>query len=99
VTTFSSDAAFQPGGAVYEALVNNLPLLFQASTGGAIKFVDTSSHGFLKLGVEEAQIRASFVLIPASEVTVDYSKQPAGALQDKVTVVELGVAGGAITTS
>ena len=99
VTTFSSDAAFQPGGAVYEALVNNLPLLFQASTGGAIKFVDTSSHGFLKLGVEEAQIRASFVLIPASEVTVDYSKQPAGALQDKFTVVELGVAGGAITTS
>jgi len=99
VTTFSSDAAFQPGGAVYEALVNNLPLLFQASTGGAIKFVDTSSHGFLKLGVEEAQIRASFVLIPASEVTVDYSKQPAGALQDKITVVELGVAGGAITTS
>ncbi|HEY1333264.1 MAG TPA: alkaline phosphatase D family protein [Myxococcaceae bacterium] len=99
VTTFSSDPAFQPGGAVYEALVNNLPQLFQTSTGGAIKFVDTSSHGFLKLGVEETQIRASFVLIPASEVTVDYSKQPAGALQGKVTVVELGVAGGVITTS
>ena len=33
VTTFSPDPAFQPGGAIYEALVNGLPQLFQASTG------------------------------------------------------------------
>ena len=98
VTTFSPDPAFQPGGAVYEALVNGLPHLFQASTGGAIKFVDTSSHGFLRLNVGQSQIRAIFALIPASEVTVDYSKQPAGALQAKVTLVEFGVAGGAITS-
>ncbi len=98
VTTFSSDPAFQPGGAVYDALVNNLPQLFQASTGGAIKFVDTSSHGFLQLTVEEPQVRAAFVLIPASEVTVDYSKQPAGALESKVTTYYFGVAGGAITS-
>jgi alkaline phosphatase D len=97
VTTFSPDPAFQPGGAVYEALVSRLPQVFQASTGGAIKFVDTSSHGFLKLSVEESQIRATFALIPASEVTVDYSKQPAGALQAKVTLFAFGVAGGAIT--
>ena len=98
VTTFSPDPAFQPGGAVYEALVNGLPQLFQASTGGAIKFVDTSSHGFLRLNVGQSQIRAIFSLIPTSEVTVDYSKQPAGALQAKVTLVEFGVAGGAITS-
>lgn len=98
VTTFSSDPAFQPGGAVYEALVNNLPQLFQAGTGGAIKFVDTSSHGYLQISVTEPQIQATFVLIPASQVTVDYSKQPAGALETNVTRVQLGIAGGAITS-
>ena len=97
VTTFSSDPAFQPGGAVYEALVNGLPPLLTASTGGAIKFVDTSSHGFLTLRVEEPQIRVTFALIPASEVTVDYSKQPPGALDLKFTLSELGIVGGEFT--
>ena len=98
VTTFSSDPAFQPGGAVYEQLVNKLPQLFQASTGGAIKFVDTSSHGYLQVSVQASQIQATFVLIPASEVTKDYTKQPAGALDAQVTRVELAIANGAITS-
>jgi len=98
VTTFSSDPAFQPGGAVYDALVNNLPQLFQLSTGGAIKFVDTSSHGYLQVNVAQPQIQATFVLIPATEVTKDYTKQPAGALEAQVTRVELTVANGAITS-
>jgi alkaline phosphatase D len=97
VTTFSPDPAFQPGGAVYEALVNGLPQLFQASTGGALKFVDTSSHGFLTVAVDGSSARATFTLIPGSEVTVDYSRQPAGALQEKVTTVTFDVVGGQLT--
>jgi alkaline phosphatase D len=97
VTTFSSDPAFQPGGAVYQALVNGLPQLFQLSTGGAIKFVDTSKHGFLTLGVDATKAHAVFTLIPASEVTVDYSKQPASALQAKVTTTSFDITGGTLT--
>ncbi len=97
VTTFSSDPAFQPGGAVYQALVTKLPLLLQASTGGAIKFVDTDGHGFLTLGFDAARARATFTLIPSSEVTVDYSKQPAGALQAKVRTVAFDVTAGVLT--
>ncbi len=97
VTTFSPDPAFQPGGAVYEAVVNNLPQLLQASTGGALKLVDTSSHGFLTVDVDGTRARATFSLIPGSEVTVDYSRQPASALQAKVTTVAFDVAGGQLT--
>ncbi|HZJ53558.1 MAG TPA: alkaline phosphatase D family protein [Myxococcaceae bacterium] len=97
VTTFSSDPAFQPGGAVYEALVNGLPQLFQASTGGALKLVDTSSHGFLALAVDGTKARATFTLIPATEITVDYSRQPADALEAKVTTATFDVAGGQLT--
>jgi len=98
VTTFSSDPAFQPGGAVYNALVGGLPLLLQASTGGAIKFVNTDAHGFLTLAFDGSKARATFSLIPASEVTVDYSKQPASALQAKVNTVAFDVAGGQLTS-
>ncbi len=99
VTTFSTDPAFQPpDGAVYVALVSNLPQLFQASTGGAIKFVDTSSHGFLQVSVQGSQIQATFVLIPATEVTKDYTKQPAGSLEAQVKRVELSISNGAITS-
>ena len=99
VTTFSPDPAFQPpDGAVYVALVSHLPQLFQASTGGAIKFVDTSSHGFLQLSVEEAQIRATFVLIPASEVTIGLHQAARGSAAGQGQRAELGVAGGAITS-
>ena len=97
VTTFSSDPAFQPGGAVYEALVNGLPQLFQASTGGALKFVSTAAHGFLTVAFDATRARATFTLIPSSEVTVDYSGQPSGALQAKLTTVEFDVAGGQLT--
>ena len=96
VTTFSSDPAFQPGGAVYEALVNGLPQLFQAATGGALKFVSTSEHGFLSLAIDADKARCVFSLIPASEVTVDYSKQ-AASLPAKVRTVTFDVAGGQLT--
>ncbi|HZX41663.1 MAG TPA: hypothetical protein VFE93_07475 [Myxococcaceae bacterium] len=98
VTTFSSDPAFQPGGAVYNALVGGLPLLLQASTGGAIRFVNTDDHGLLTLGFDATKARATFTLIPANEVTVDYSKQPAAALQAKVSTVAFDVAGGQLTS-
>ena len=52
VQAFSSDPAFQPGGAIYEALVNNLPALLTNSTGGAIKYVNTNSHGFLDIAFD-----------------------------------------------
>ncbi len=97
VTTFSSDPAFQPGGSIYNALVTFLPQLLQGSTGGAMKFVNTSSHGFLTLGFDAAKVRATFTLIPASEVTVDYSKQAAGALQAKVSTQAFDIAGGVLT--
>jgi len=97
VTTFSSDAAFQPGGAVYEALVTGLPQLFQASTGGAIRFVSTDAHGYLTLGFDASAAHATFTLIPASEVSTDYSKQPPGALQAKVSTVAFDVVGGTLT--
>ena len=97
VTTFSSDPAFQPGGAVYQALVNGLPQLFQAATGGALKFVSTDAHGFLTCTADGTKVRATFSLIPADQVTTDYSKQPSGALQAKVTTVTYDVAGGQLT--
>ena len=97
VTTFSSDPAFQPGGAVYEALINGLPQLFQAATGGALKFVNTSAHGFLTVTVDATKARATFTLIPATEITTDYSRQPAGALEGKVTTTTFDVAGGQLT--
>ena len=97
VTTFSSDPAFQPpDGAVYKALVNGLPLLLQASTGGAIKFVNTAAHGFLTLGFDASAAHATFTLIPASEVTVDYSKTP-DALEAKVSTTAFDIVNGTLT--
>jgi len=97
VTTFSSDPAFQPGGAVYNALVNGLPQLFQAATGGALKLVDTSSHGFLTVAVDATKARATFTFIPHGEVSTDYSKKSAAELQAKVTTAAFDVAGGQLT--
>ncbi|HET6981813.1 MAG TPA: alkaline phosphatase D family protein [Myxococcaceae bacterium] len=96
VTTFSSDPAFQPGGAVYEALVNGLPQLFQLATGGALKFVSTSEHGFLTVAVDADKARCIFSLIPASEVTVDYSQQST-TLPAKVRTVTFDIVGGQLT--
>src|SRR5262249_21069228 len=69
VTTFSTDPAFQPGGAVYEALVNGLPQLFRAATGGALKLVDTSSHGFLTVAVDATKALATFPFLPPVHAT------------------------------
>ncbi|HEY1905042.1 MAG TPA: alkaline phosphatase D family protein, partial [Myxococcaceae bacterium] len=95
VTTFSSDPAFQPGGAVYQALVQGLPQLFQAATGGALKFVSTSEHGFLTVAIDADKARAAFTLIPATQVTVDYSQS--GDLQSHVRTVSFDVVGGQLT--
>ncbi|HSP19526.1 MAG TPA: hypothetical protein VLQ79_08430 [Myxococcaceae bacterium] len=62
-----------------------------------MKFVDTSSHGFLTLGFDAAKARATFTLIPASEVTVDDSKHPAGTLQGKVRTQIFDIAGAVLT--
>ncbi len=97
VTTFSSDPAFQPGGAVYNALVNLLPQLFQASSGGASQYVNTSAHGYLTLAIDATKARATFTLIPQGEVTVDYSSNLSGLLA-KVTTVKFDVAGGTLTS-
>jgi len=88
VTTFSSDPAFQPGGPVYEALVNGLPQLLELSTGGAIQFVNTSSHGYLTLACDKDMVHATFTLIPASEVTVDHS-QSGGAVPHSTTAFDI----------
>ncbi|HZW88974.1 MAG TPA: alkaline phosphatase D family protein, partial [Myxococcaceae bacterium] len=96
VTTFSSDPAFQPGGSVYEALVQHLPQLFQLATAGALKLVDTSSHGFLTVAVDATKARATFTFIPADQVTTDYSKKPAD-LAAQVTTAAFDVAGGQLT--
>ena len=96
-STFSSDPAFQPpDGAVYTALVKNLPQLFQLATGGALKMVDTSSHGFLTVAVDATKARATFTFIPADQVTTDYSKKPAD-LAAQVTTASFDVAGGQLT--
>jgi len=97
VTTFSSDPAFQPGGAVYEALVTGLPQLFQAATDGALKLVDTTSHGFLTVAIDATKAHATFTFIPKDEVTTDYSKKPADELQKKVTTASFDVVGGQLT--
>ena len=97
VTTFSSDPAFQPGGAVYEALVTGLPQLFQAATDGALKLVDTTSHGFLTVAIDATKAHATFTFIPKDEVTTDYSKKPASELQAKVTTASFDVVGGQLT--
>ena len=96
VTTFSSDPAFQPGGAVYDALVTHLPQLFQAATGGALKLVDTSSHGFLTVAVDADKARATFTLIPKDAVTTDYSKKSAD-LAALVTTAAFDVVAGQLT--
>jgi len=56
---------------VYNALVTLLPQILQASSGGAVKFVNTSAHGYLTLAVDAAKARATFTFIPQSEVTVN----------------------------
>ena len=56
-----------------------------------------SAHGFLTLSFDAAKARAAFTLIPATEVTVDYSKQPAGALQAKVNTRAFDISGGVLT--
>ena len=91
------DPAFQPGGAIYNALVNGLPQLLTASTGGAIKYVDTASHGFLTLELGQDKARATFTLIPQSEVTVDYSERPASELAAKVTTKAFDIVQGVFT--
>jgi hypothetical protein len=96
VTTFSSDPAFQPGGAVYEALVTHLPQLFQAATGGALKLVDTSSHGFLTVAIDAEKARATFTFIPKEAVTTDYSQKPAD-LAAQVTTAAFDVVAGQLT--
>src|SRR5262249_2162942 len=83
-----------PGGAVYNALVNGLPQLFQAATGGALKLVDTSSHGFLTVALDATKARATFTFIPHGEVSTDYSKKSAAELQAKVTTAAFDGAGG-----
>ena len=99
VTTFSPDPAFQPGGAVYRGARQRAAA---SVPGEHRRSHQVRRHVLPRL--PQAQRRAVpdprdvFALIPASEVTVDYSKQPAGALQAKVTLVEFGVAGGAITS-
>ena len=89
--------AFQPGGAIYNALVNGLPQLLTASTGGAIKYVDTASHGFLTLELGQDKARATFTLIPQSEATVDYSERPASELAAKVTTKAFDIVQGVFT--
>jgi len=96
VTTFSSDPAFQPGGPVYEALVTHLPQLFQLATGGALKLVDTNSHGFLTVAIDSAKARATFTLIPKEAVTTDYSKRAAD-LAAQVTTAAFDVVAGQLT--
>ena len=82
---------------MYEALVSRLPDLFRASTAGAIKFVDTSSHGFLTVGFDAAAAHATFTLIPASEVVTDYSKQPPGALDNLLQSVSFDIVNGTLS--
>jgi len=94
VTTFSPDPAFQPGGPVYEGLVNHLPDLFQLATAGALKLVDTSSHGFLTVAVDGTKVRATFSLIPADQVTTDHSKSGAAI---PVTTKAFDVVAGQLT--
>ena len=95
VQAFSPDPAFQPGGAIYEALVNNLPALLTNSTGGAIKYVNTSSHGFLDISFDATKATATFNVIPASEVATDYSTRT--DLGTKFTTKVFDVAGGVLT--
>ena len=97
VSSFSPAPEFQPpNGAIYQLLTQSLPLLLQGSTGGAIKYVSTTEHGFLTVGVDNAKVRATFTLIPASEVSVDYSKTPS-ALPAKVKFRTFDIAGGVLT--
>jgi len=96
VSSFSPDPDFQPGGSIYNLLTQFLPLLFQNSTGGAIKYVSTTDHGFLTVGVDINKVRATFTLIPATEVSVDYSKNP-GGLAAKVRTRTFDIANGVLT--
>ena len=95
VQAFSSDPAFQPGGAIYEALVNGLGPLLTASTGGAIKYVDPSSHGFLDIAFGPDKATATFHTIPATEVATDYSQR--NDLDSKFTTVAFDITAGILT--
>src|SRR5262249_23066556 len=95
VQAFSPDPAFQPGGAIYEALVNGLAQLFTASTAGAIKYVNPSAHGYLDIAFGPTKATATFHTIPATEVTTDYSQRT--DLDSKFTTVAFDIAGGVLT--
>jgi alkaline phosphatase D len=68
-------AGFPPGSAVYRYVVTEQAATFQAGNPG-LAFVDTASHGFTVLEVGPEEARASYHLIPLSEVRVDYSGRP-----------------------
>jgi len=58
--------------------------------------VSTTEHGFLTVAIAADKARATFTLIPASHVTVDYS-QKSGDLQSHVRTVSFDVVGGQLT--
>src|SRR5262249_8923123 len=95
VQSFSPDPAFQPGGAIYEALGNGLAQLLQVSTGGAIKSANPSAHGYLDITFGQSKATATFHTIPATEVTTDYSQR--SDLDSKFTTVAFDIAGGVLT--
>ena len=95
VQAFSSDPAFQPGGAIYEALVHNLGPLLTASTGGAIKYVDPFAHGYLDIAFGPAKATATYHTIPATEVSTDYSQR--NDLDSKFSTVVFDISAGLLT--
>ena len=58
--------------------------------------MSTTDHGFLTVGVDINKVRATFTLIPATEVSVDYSKNP-GGLAAKVRTRTFDIANGVLT--
>jgi hypothetical protein len=96
-------AAFEPGDPAFQPVVPSTTRWSTASPapdcehGGAIKYVDTASHGFLTLELGQDKARATFTLIPQSEATVDYSQRPASELAAKVTTKAFDIVQGVFT--
>ncbi|MCY1031139.1 alkaline phosphatase D family protein [Corallococcus sp. BB11-1] len=77
-------AGYAPGAPVYQYAVTNMEKTLQDSNPG-LRFADADSHGFVVVEVKADETLATFHLIPAGEVSKDYSKRDGSELESKFT--------------
>jgi alkaline phosphatase D len=77
-------AGYAKGAPVYGYTVTNMEKTLKDSNPG-LRFADGDSHGFVMVEVKADETLATFHLIPAAEVSKDYSKRGDAELESKFT--------------